>query len=200
MAEGVQTIQGNDFKLYTRLLSKDKVEKGILVPYQTSAKMTFKRDSDSEKSKDGNITTDASLETEVEVEFINNSSKPADEFLTSIVNNLDREFWLVNINRKNSDGKYYAWYLRGKISEDEIEAKTGDLSERSVSVAVQGTPQLGWLELDREQEDQLNYLYRGLDVVTTGDDGKETNGGTPWADGDEGTYVPDSGDTPDPKS
>lgn len=195
MANTTEVVQGNSLKMFYRRLSWAKTHEAELVPYQTSVKLSFKRDSDSEKTKDGNIPTSAGLETELELEFFNNSSVPADEFYRSILNNEKVEGWIVDIDRTNKDGMNFAWYLQATISEDETEAKTGDVSERTITFSVNGTAKQGWLTLTKDQQEQVDYVFRGLTAVTTGEDGTEKNGGTAWKDGDEGTYVPkeDSG-------
>lgn len=196
MANEVEVAQGDSFKMYYRRLSWAKEKPAELVPYQTSAKLTFKRDSDSAKTKDGNVATSASLEPELELEFINNSSVPADEFYRSILKNEKIEVWLVDIDRTNATGDNFAWYTQATVSEDETEAKTGDASERSITFSVNGTPKQGWLKLSSEQQAQIDYIFRGLSAIVNGEDGTEENGGTPWKDEDAGTYVPKDDETP----
>ncbi len=197
MANTTEVVQGNSLKMFYRRLSWAKNREAELVPYQTSVKLSFKRDSDSKKTKDGNISTSASLETELELEFYNNSSVPADEFYRSILKNEKVEGWIVDIDRTNKDGMNFAWYVQATISDDETEAKTGDVSERTIKFSVNGTPKQGWLVLTKDQQEQVDYVFRGLTAITTGEDGTEKNGGTAWQDGDEGTYVPkDDSSTP----
>lgn len=196
MANEVEVVQGDSIKMYYRRLSWAKEKVAELVPYQTSAKLTFKRDSDSTKTKDGNVATSASLEPELELEFINNSSVPADEFYRSVIKNEKIEVWLVDIDRTNATGDNFAWYAQATVSEDETEAKTGDASERSITFSVNGTPKQGWLKLSSEQKAQIDYIFRGLSAIVNGDDGTEENGGTPWKDEDAGTYVPKDDETP----
>lgn len=197
MANTTEVVQGNSLKMFYRRLSWAKNREAELVPYQTSVKLSFKRDSDSKKTKDGNISTSASLETELELEFYNNSSVPADEFYRSILKNEKVEGWIVDIDRTNKDGMNFAWYVQATISDDETEAKTGDVSERTIKFSVNGTPKQGWLALTKDQQEQVDYVFRGLTAITTGEDGTEKNGGTAWQDGDEGTYVPkDDSSTP----
>lgn len=190
MANTTEVVQGNSLKMFYRRLSWAKTREAELVPYQTSAKLTFKRDSDSTKTKDGNVATSASLEPELELEFINNSSVPADEFYRSVIKNEKIEVWLVDIDRTNATGDNFAWYAQATVSEDETEAKAGDASERSITFSVNGTPKQGWLKLSSEQQAQIDYVFRGLSAIVNGEDGTEKNGGTAWKDGDEGTYVP----------
>lgn len=178
---------GDDVVCYVRKLSNAKAEAASLVPAQTSFEFDLKRDSDTTDTKDGGFATTSSLETDVEVDFLNNTSKIADELHDSILNNETLEIWGVNRKRRNKDGKYYAWYMRGVVSEDDNSNDAGDTSERDVSFAISGTPQRGWTALTDDQQAELDYVFRGLDQVTEGEDGAEENGGTPWTESDAGT-------------
>lgn len=190
--DSVLKFSGDDVVGYVRKLSNAKTESAQLIPGQTSFEIDFKRDADTEDTKDGGFQTSSSLETDVEIDFINNTSKIADQLIDSIMNNEVMEIWGVNRKRKNKDGKYYAWYMRGVVSEDDNSNDAGDKSERDVSFAIQGVPQRGWLTLSADQQAELDYIFRGLDQVTEGEDGTESNGGTPWEDADAGTNVPDA--------
>lgn len=187
----VMKMQGNDIVMYARKLKNALKQEASLVPAQTSFEFDPKRKSDSTDTKDGSFATQSSLEVDVEVDFINNTSATADEFHDSIMDNELMEIWGVNRKRRNEAGKYYAWYMRGTVSEDDNSNDAGDISERDVSFSIAGKPQRGWLALNTDQQDELDYIFRGLDKVATDGD-KEENGGTPWADGDAGTNVPDT--------
>ncbi|QHM59377.1 hypothetical protein C7M46_00020 [Pediococcus pentosaceus] len=192
-ASTVQKFQGNDVVAYARLLDNAKTEAASLIPGQTSFEFDPQRDSDSTDTKDGSFSTNSSLETDVEVDFINNSSKIADQMITSIMKGKVMEIWAVNRKRRNKDGKYYAWYMRGTVSEDDNSNDAGDISERDVSFSISGEPQRGWLALSDDQQAEIDYIFRGLDAVTEGEDGAEVNGGTPWNDEtDAGVDIPDT--------
>ncbi|WP_050755618.1 hypothetical protein [Pediococcus acidilactici] len=49
MANTTEVVQGNSLKMFYRRLSWAKNREAELVPYQTSVKLSFKRDSDSKK-------------------------------------------------------------------------------------------------------------------------------------------------------
>lgn len=183
----VLKLSGDDTVCYVRKLSNAKTEAASLIPAQTSFEFDLKRDSDTTDTKDGGFATTASLETDVEVDFLNNTSKIADQLVDSILNNEVLEIWGVVRKRRNKDGKYFAWYMRGTVSEDDNSNDAGDTSERDVSFSISGTPQRGWTTLTDGQAAELDYVFRGLDVVTEGEDGAEVNGGTPWKDEDAGT-------------
>ena len=163
------------------------------MPAQTSFEFDPQRDSDSTATKDGSVPSSSSLETDVSVDFVNNTAPIADQFYDSLLNNERMEIWGVQRSRRNSEGKYFAWYMRGVVSEDDNSNDADSVSERSVSFSIDGDPKRGWLALSEEQQEEIDYLFRGLDEVSEDEDGNEENGGVEWAEdgSDDGEYLPD---------
>lgn len=180
-------LQGMDTVAFFRQLSKAKEEEGQLLPWQTSLSFDPQRDSDTNQTKDGVVTTSSSVETDFEVEFINNTSALADMMYDSLFDGEKLEGWIVYRNRRNAAGKYFAWYMRITVSEDSNDNDPDDNSTRDVTFAVSGTPKRGWLSLPETAQEQIDFIFQGLGKVTEED---KTGGGTAWAAGDAGTNVP----------
>lgn len=179
-----QILQGMDTLAYIRLLKNAATEEGQLIPYQTSLSFDPQRDSDTTKTKDGAVGTSSSLETKIEVEFVNNISKVSDDLYNALIKNEKVEIWIVNISRKNSEGKVFSWYAQGSVTEDSSDNDPDDNSTRDVTFSVDGEPQRGWLELPASAKEELAYVFRGLGVVSSTD---TTGKGTAWTDTDRGT-------------
>ena len=172
----LEQIQGVNVVVYARKLAEAAKVAGQLIPYQTSLSIDPQRDSDKKKTKSGTVTTTSSLETDFKFEFVNNWSKIADQLLDSIFDNEEMEFWAVNRQRKNSEGQYYALYLRGKVTEDSNDNDPDDVSSRETTVTVDYGPVRGWVTLSEEQEAELAYIFRGVGAIE----------GTPKNDGTDG--------------
>lgn len=172
----LEKIQGVNVVVYARKLSEAAKVAGQLIPYQTSLNIDPQRDSDKKKTKSGTVTTTSSLETDFKFEFVNNWSKIADQLLDSIFDNEEMEFWAVNRQRKNSEGQYYALYLRGKVTEDSNDNDPDDVSSRETTITVDYGPVRGWVTLSEEQEAELAYIFRGVGAIE----------GTPKNDGTDG--------------
>lgn len=172
----LEQIQGVNVVVYARKLSEAAKVAGQLIPYQTSLNIDPQRDSDKKKTKSGTVTTTSSLETDFKFEFVNNWSKIADQLLDSIFDNEEMEFWAVNRQRKNSEGQYYALYLRGKVTEDSNDNDPDDVSSRETTITVDYGPVRGWVTLSEEQEAELAYIFRGVGAIE----------GTPKNDGTDG--------------
>lgn len=179
----IQYLQGIDTLAYVRLLRNAAKERGQLIPYQTSLDFDPQRDTDTTQTKSGVVPTTASLETDLEVEFVHNISKVSDDLLTSLLENEEVEVWIVYRKRRNSDGKYYAIYMRGTVSEDENENDPDDNATRDVTFTIKGDPQRGWLELPDDAKEEMDYVFQGLGQVTESD---KTGGGTAFVEDDAG--------------
>ena len=184
MAQEIQILQGVDTVAYVRLKKNAASQAGQLIPYQTSLDFDPQRDTDTTKTKMGGVPTTSSLETDLEIEFVNNISKISDDLMTSLLKNEDIEVWIVYRKRKNAEGKYFAWYMQGIVSEDENENDPDDNSTRDVTFTIKGEPQRGWLTLSDEAEEELAYVFQGIGAITGSD---TTGGGKAYADADAGT-------------
>lgn len=185
MANDLEQIQGVNVVVYARKLSEATKVAGQLIPYQTSLTIDPQRDSDTKKTKSGSVTTTSSLETDFKFEFVNNWSKIADQLLDSIFDNEEMEFWAVNRQRKNSEGQYYALYLRGKVTEDSNDNDPDDVSSRETTITVDYGPVRGWVTLSEDQEAELAYIFRGVGVIED----------TPKNDGTDGAGKAWNGET-----
>lgn len=184
MAQDIQILQGIDTVAYVRLKKNAATETGQLIPYQTSLDFDPQRDTDTTQTKMGGVPTTSSLETDLEIEFVNNISKISDDLMTSLLENEDIEVWIVYRKRKNAGGKYFAWYMQGIVSEDENENDPDDNSTRDVTFTIKGEPQRGWLTLSDEAEEELAYVFKGIGAISDSD---KTGGGKAYVDADAGT-------------
>ena len=175
----LSTLKGVNAVAFARKLSDASTKEAELIPWQTSLSFDPSRDSNSTVTKDGNVNTQSSVSTDLETEFINNTSAIADAFYDSLFDGDKIEFWIVHKDRKNADGKYFSWYMRTSVSEDSNDNDADDNSTRDVTFSVDGTPKRGWTTLTDQQSSDINYVFRGLDTVT-GTGSTETNGGTAW--------------------
>ncbi|GGI64252.1 phage tail tube protein [Limosilactobacillus caviae] len=179
----IQYLQGIDTVAYVRLLENAAKERGQLIPYQTSLDFDPQRDTDTTQTKQGGVPTTSSLETDLEIEFVHNISKVSDDLMTSLLKNKDIEVWIVYRKRRNAQGQYFAWYMRGIVSEDENENDPDDNSTRDVTFTIKGEPQRGWLTLPDDAEEELAYVFQGIGQVTDQD---KQGGGIAFVDGDAG--------------
>lgn len=188
----IQALQGMNALLYVRLLKNAEKEDGQLIPMQTSLSFDPQRDSDSTATKSGNVATTSSIETELKAEFIDNISKISDDLYESLLNNERVEVWKINKDRVNATGQYFAWYMRGVVTEDSNDNDADDNSTREVTFTVDGTPKRGWLTLPESAQEELDYVFRGIGKVSDGDTAGQ--GVAFNSDADRGTGASQAGD------
>ena len=164
MAE-IQALAGKRMVSYFRLLKNAKKEKAELVPLEGDSSVSFKRSSKSTTTKSGNISTSAGLTTEIDQTFYEGISKVSDEFYDAILNDEVVEYWLVDLDRVNDQGKYWAIYSRAKVTEDKPSFKADSTAERSPKMEVIATPQRGYITLSDYDQDMLAYAFRGIDKL-----------------------------------
>lgn len=185
----IEALQGIDTLLFARKLSEASKTDGMLIPYQTSLKLSPKRKSDTTKTKSGTVAVSGGLETELEAEFVANWAKIADQLDDSIFNNEVMEFWIVFRKRVNADNKFYAYYMRGYVTENPLEGKADDAATRNPTITVIDTPQRGWTSLPNEMGAQIAYVFRGVGKIegAAKNDGTDGNGKAWNKDTDPGT-------------
>lgn len=184
MKKSKDAIMGIDNIGFFRLLSEDHTMAAQLIPHQTSFDFDMSRDADSTATKDGSIAVPAGLETELTNEFIDAISYTSDAIATAILNGEQVEIWMVNRRRKNTQGKYFGWYIRGYVTEDSGSNDADDASTREITFNATGAPKRGWVTLTKEMEEEIDFGFRGLAAITDDD---ATGDGTAWTKEDTGT-------------
>lgn len=184
MKKSKDAIMGIDNIGFFRLLSEDHKMPAQLIPHQTSFDFDMSRDADSTATKDGSIAVPAGLETELTNEFIDAISYTSDAIATAILNGEQVEIWMVNRRRKNAQGKYFGWYIRGYVTEDSGSNDADDASTREITFNATGAPKRGWVTLTKEMEEEIDFGFRGLAAITDDD---ATGDGTAWTKEDTGS-------------
>lgn len=185
MTQDLTVLQGSNTFAFVRPLSAAGTSKGLLVPYQTNANFEISRSSKSKETKSGSIPTLASPQTDLEIDFLDSTDPTSDKIYDSILDASTLEIWLVKTDRKNSDGKYFSWYMRGMPQKDTSDNDADSQSSRKVKFSIQGTPVRGWTTLPSEAQEEINYVYRGLDTVTAPKNDGTDGGGEPFKESDE---------------
>lgn len=186
----IPAIQGKNMVVFARKLAEAKTKRGMPVPYQTSLDFSPQRDSKTDATKDGYVNKQSPLQVDLKFEFVNNWSEIADKLQMSLFNGDKMEFWIVNYQRRNNKGQCFAYYMRGTVSEDDIDGDPDDVSSRKTTIAIDGEPVMGWTSLSQDDEEMIAYVFRGVGELgdTVKNDGTD-GGGTGWTDADAGTGV-----------
>lgn len=177
MAE-VQALAGKRMVSYFRLLKNATKEDAELVPLEGDSSLSLKRDTKSVTTKSGNISTSSGLTTEIDQTFYEGIHKVSDEFYDAILEDQTVEYWLVDLDRVNSEGKFWSIYARARVTEDKPSFKADSTAERSPKMSVIGTPKRGYTALSDYDKAMIDYAFRGIGQVAADakDDGTAGNG------------------------
>lgn len=184
MTQDLTVLQGSNTFAFVRPLSEAGTSKGLLVPYQTNANFEISRSSKSKETKSGSIPTLASPQTDLEIDFLDSTDPTSAKIYDSILNASTLEIWLVKTDYVK-DGKYFSWYMRGMPQKDASDNDADGQSARKVKFSIQGEPQRGWTALPEEAQEEINYVYRGLDTVSAPKNDGTDGGGKAWSSADE---------------
>lgn len=191
----VTTVQGKQVFLLVRKTSEAGTTAGQIIPYQESLDFNLKKDGDATKTKTGRVSKPADPTTEIKTKFLDNFSKIADQLYESVLDGDQLDVWIVNYQRKKGS-KYFAWFMRGTVTEDSGSNDADDNSERELTIAISDGPVRGWTGLTAEQESAMAFVFRGVGVVTQPKNDGTDGDGQAWTADDNGAgSVPDESAT-----
>lgn len=191
----VTTVQGKQVFLLVRKTSEAGTTAGQIIPYQESLDFNLKKDGDATKTKTGRVSKPADPTTEIKTKFLDNFSKIADQLYESVLDGDQLDVWIVNYQRKKGS-KYFAWFMRGTVTEDSGSNDADDNSERELTITISDGPVRGWTGLTAEQESAMAFVFRGVGVVTQPKNDRTDGDGQAWTADDNGAgSVPDESAT-----
>lgn len=163
---GINTV------LYIRNLSQATTMSGGRLALQTTHTLSVSADSDSQATKDGNVSTPGIPETTLSVENIG-----SDDFLDEVIKNSvfkgnKLEIWEVNFDKPNPNTpagtaptSFFARYMQGQATSWESENAADSTNTHSSEFAINGTPQDGYITLDKPDLDALQYAFHDITPV-----------------------------------
>ena len=163
----LEAIQGQDKLLYIRPLSKQGIENAILIPLQTSLTFDPSRKVTSTSTKSGTISARGTVETKLEADIIESINEANDQITEALIDDEKLEAWVV-YRKRVKDGKVFAWYMQGYITEDSEAANPDANATRKLTFTVEGTPKRGWTKLPDDLQEELDYVFKGLGVADDG--------------------------------
>lgn len=157
-----KVLKGINTIVMVRKLSEASAKDAYMAPYLTSDDFDPSRDSDSTSTKSGNVATLGEIETDFSFEMLDNDDPIMDVLYQSLTDNIKLEFWLVKLDKLDSNKRAYAIYMQGTVSEDSLSADSGDNSTREITVAVDGTPKAGYTTIPDNLKSQIEYVFKGV--------------------------------------
>ena len=166
MAE-LSAVMGAEVILLFRDLDEAKTKPATKMAFQTEHSVEASRDSDTTATKDGSVTSSATLEEEISITTIMARNDPTGDFIeTALYDNRTIEVWEIDRNAKNEKGLYKAQYRQGKVTDYTRTASAEDAAEIEFTFTTNGKRQKGYTPLSEEQEEIVQYVFRDTEVYT----------------------------------
>lgn len=164
-----KTIDRNRVWDFIRPLRNQKTHDAVLVPKMTSGDYDLSRDTNDTDTIDGKITALADITVEPKVEVIDTVSPEVQYLNDSFMFKQMLEHWHVFLDRKNSEGKYFAYYSQVLVSEDSQSGDPGEFATREFTLTPQTAVKQIWTELPGAYTEQIldGFAAVGLKAVTT---------------------------------
>ena len=165
MEKKFDPAMGIELILLFRDLEEAATKPATKMAFQTEHEMEAERDSDSTETKDGAVTTSASVGEELTITTIMGRNDPTADFLEeAFYDNKTIEVWEIDRLNKNEAGLYKAEYRQGKLTSFSKTASAEDPVELEFGFVTNGKRQKGYTPLSKEQEEVAQYVFRDTEV------------------------------------
>lgn len=166
------TADGNyDF---VRLLEEAQTKKASLVINGTGSTYDPSRKTNSTDTKTGTISSIGEISVKDDLDVVDGPWGANQVLEQSFYEKKPIERWHVNTEYKNKDGQFYSIYERGVVTEVSQSGNAGNLLTKKYTITIQGTPKRGWLKLDDQLANNVEFKFRGIDKVNGDDNGNGT--------------------------
>lgn len=187
----VQLLQGKNEIFFVRALKDAKTKPATMIPYLTSGTVNQSRSTTNTETKSGTVHSVGSLTTTMSANFEDAIAEVADEIREAITKAEKIEVWEVRLDRVK-DGKYWARYAQGYVTQDNSTNAPNAVATRAVTFTVEGEPKEGWTTMPDGAQEEIDYVFKGLGVLSSDDD---KGGGIEWNEAsDKGAGTNDAPD------
>ena len=157
-----------------RLLDEASTHQASLVINATGSTYDPSRKTSSTDTKSGTISSVGEISVKDDLDVVDGPWEANRILERSLYEKEPIERWHVNTDYKNKDGKFYAIYERGLVTEVNQSGNAGNLLTKKYTITVQGAPKRGWLKLDDQLANNVEFKFRGIDKVNGDDNGGGT--------------------------
>ena len=159
----LQPSQGSKFVILYRRLDKAATEDAKGMALETDSELSKTRSTERLNTKAGSYVTPSVVEVSGSASsFFAQGDTAIRELEDSIYSPIPTEFWFIDQNIQNEDGKFEAEYFQGFVTDfTKTGATEGALSASlSYELSAPLEPARGWATLTREQAAVVNYVFR----------------------------------------
>ncbi|ETA74162.1 phage major tail protein, TP901-1 family [Ligilactobacillus equi] len=162
-----EPIEGKNVLDFIRIPSEKGTKNAYPLPLITGSDLDLSRDTDDTQTKDGVKYRIGQLTVEPKVTLLDADEDIIKVLEDSLFNGTELEFWHVFVDKKNSSGLYYSYNLLVKVTELSQSSDSDDFATQEVTFTQMSNVTRGYTPMPESQKALIDYVYRGLEPVTT---------------------------------
>ena len=152
-------MQGKRVILLVRRLDEAESKAATKPLFQIEHTISYERSTDATQTKDGAVTSGGGLEVTLSLTGLASKDDENLYMKQAVKDGAVMEFWSVDLDDKNGEGKYKAEYMRGVVNSWEVPYNTEELVEISTEVAIEGVPVEGYATVGEDIAEQAIYAF-----------------------------------------
>lgn len=158
-------MQGKRVILLVRRLDEAETVEAYKPLFQIEHTISYERSTDATQTKDGAINSGGGLEVTLSLTGLASKDDENLYMKQAVKDGAMMEFWSVDLDDMNEDGKYKAEYMRGQVNSWEVPYNTEELVEISTEVAIDGVPVEGYATVNDEVVEQAVYAFTDTGIT-----------------------------------
>lgn len=162
-----EPIEGKRVLDFVRIPSEKGTKNAYPLPLITGSDFDFSRDTDDTQTKDGVKYRIGQLTAEPKVTILDSNEDIVKVLEDAMFNDKEIEYWHVFVDKKNSAGLYYAYNMIAKITEMSQSSDSDDFATQEITFTPMTEVTRGYTPMPEGQEALVDYVFRGLEPVTT---------------------------------
>lgn len=167
-----EAVAGKRIVYLYRLLEEQATEDAVRMAFVTEDGITRSKDADSTATKDGSIRTPGAMEVEKTMTSI---LIKGDTMIKKLKDAMDNdkliEVWEANLDEPVIGGganKFDGTYFQGYLTELEKTSNAEDMTEITMTIAINGSGVDGPVTVSDDQQEDAGYVF--VDTPATGGD------------------------------
>lgn len=162
-----EPIEGSNVLFFVRIPSAENTKNAYPLPLVTSSDFDLSRDADDTQTKDGVKYRIGQLKAEPKVTLLDADNDIIKVLEDSLFNGTKLQIWQTFVNKKNSAGLYYAYNMLAIVTELSQSSDSDDFSTQEVTFTQASNVTRGYTPMPEGLENLADYVFRGLEPVTT---------------------------------
>lgn len=158
-------MQGKRVILLVRRLDEATTQAARKPLFQIEHTISYERSTDATQTKDGAVNSGGGLEVTLSVSGLASKDDENLYMKQAVKDGAKMEFWSVDLDDVNKDGKYKAEYMQGYVNSWEVPYNTEELVEISTEVAIDGVPVEGYATVNNEIVEQATYVFADTGIT-----------------------------------